>query len=413
MSEQTEALAVAKPEEKTERAMSRVANLNPRNFTEAWGLARVIAKSEVCPKDYRNKPESVLIAMQMGSEVGLAPLQSLQSIATINGRPSLWGDAALALCQTNPKFEWSKEWWEGQGETRVAICQVKRQGNEVHETRFSVADAKRAGLWGKQGPWSQYPDRMQQMRARGFCLRDKFPDSLKGLMLTEEVMDIPVDQRKPIETGKLDVSAEVGLLAESSEPNRGHGNEAFGQPTIDAKGICSECKAQGGHLPNCSLRKNGGNGVSKPPAESKAPEPQPEPEVVSPPKETRTAGLVRGLVKVKDVEAKMKKIKGKDDQPYFLLIPTDPKAAPIYVWHQSLHEFAVKMKGREVDLELSRSDSQGKTFWSLENIYSVTDPDGSMCKFVNNQPVLEQDTGEYVGQPTGDELFPPVHVDKG
>jgi len=117
-------------------------------------------------------------------------------------------------------------------------------------------------------------------------------------------------------------------------------------------------------------------------------------------------------VKVKDVEAKMKKIKGKDDQPYFLLIPADSKAAPIYVWHQSLHEFAVKMKGREVDLEISRSESQGKTFWSLENIYSVTDGQ-DVCKFLNNQPVLEQDTGAYAGQPTGDELFPPVHADKG
>lgn len=52
---------------------------------------------------------------------------------------------------------------------------------------FSVADAKTAGLWGKQGPWKQFPDRMLQMRARGFAARDGAADVLGGLYLREEV----------------------------------------------------------------------------------------------------------------------------------------------------------------------------------------------------------------------------------
>jgi hypothetical protein len=57
--------------------------------------------------------------------------------------------------------------------------------------QFSVADAKRAGLWGKSGPWTQYPRRMLQLRARGFALRDAFPDVLKGLVTAEEAQDYP------------------------------------------------------------------------------------------------------------------------------------------------------------------------------------------------------------------------------
>ena len=47
-----------------------------------------------------------------------------------------------------------------------------------------------AGLWGKQGPWKQYPKRMLQMRARGFAIRDAFPDALRGMYMAEEVQDI-------------------------------------------------------------------------------------------------------------------------------------------------------------------------------------------------------------------------------
>jgi hypothetical protein len=70
----------------------------------------------------------------------------------------------------------------------VAICTVRRRG-DVHpvERRFSAEDARRARLWGKAGPWSDYPQRMLQMRARAFALRDVFADVLGGLYLREEI----------------------------------------------------------------------------------------------------------------------------------------------------------------------------------------------------------------------------------
>ena len=64
-----------------------------------------------------------------------------------------------------------------------------------------MADAKRAGLAGKSGPWTQYPRRMLQMRARGFALRDAFPDLLRGLVTAEEAMDYPTPTppREPVQ----------------------------------------------------------------------------------------------------------------------------------------------------------------------------------------------------------------------
>lgn len=164
--------------------------LNPGNLTEAMQMAEVISKSSLVPKDYQGNPGNVLVAIQWGMEVGLGPLQAMQNIAVINGRPSLWGDALLALCKASPLCEYITETIEGDGENMTATCVAKRRGDPQPVVReFSVADAKRAALAGKQGPWTQYPKRMLQMRARGYCLRDAFPDVLKGMAVAEEEQD--------------------------------------------------------------------------------------------------------------------------------------------------------------------------------------------------------------------------------
>ena len=163
-----------------------------QTMAEAMSFANMVAKSDFAPKDFRGKPESCLLAIQHGSEVGLSPMQSLQSIACINGRPSVWGDAALALVMGSPVCEYVRERVDGDGDAMVATCEAKRRGYpDANVTKFTVADAKKAGLWGKAGPWTQYPKRMLQLRARGFALRDAFPDVLKGLVTAEEAQDYP------------------------------------------------------------------------------------------------------------------------------------------------------------------------------------------------------------------------------
>lgn len=171
-------------------ATQQARGLALHNFEDAMRFATMVAGSEFAPKDFKGKPESCLLAMQHGAEVGLSPMQSLQNIACINGRPSIWGDAALALCLGSPVCDFVQESIEGEGESMTAVCHAARRGSDKATTaRFSVADAKKANLWAKTGPWSQYPKRMLQLRARGFALRDAFPDVLKGLVTAEEAQD--------------------------------------------------------------------------------------------------------------------------------------------------------------------------------------------------------------------------------
>lgn len=160
----------------------------PRSFDECWRMAQLLAQSRQVPTTYQGKAEDCCVAIMHGLEVGLSPLAALSSIAVINGRPSLWGDGMLAVVRASGLVESFDETDDGD----TAICAIKRRGDpKPIVRRFSTADAQKAGLAGKTGPWTQYPQRMRQMRARSWALRDGFADVLKGFYSAEEASDIP------------------------------------------------------------------------------------------------------------------------------------------------------------------------------------------------------------------------------
>lgn len=181
-------------------AGGQVAALIPQSLDEAFRVSQAIAASGLAPRGI-DKAEQIMVAIMAGAELGLAPFQSLQSFAIVNNRPTLWGDGLLAVVRARGVRV--REWLEGEGDGMVANCLAIRPdtGEEVERT-FSVADAKKAGLWGKTGPWQQYPKRMLQMRARALALRDGCADMLRGIQVREEVEDYqPVRDVTPRPSG--------------------------------------------------------------------------------------------------------------------------------------------------------------------------------------------------------------------
>lgn len=365
MAEQEKALVPATKEVvAAPRGNTRAMNFNPTTFQEACTWAKMIASSDLAPKDYRGKPGNVLVALQMGAEVGLQPMAALQNIAVINGRPSVWGDAALGIVQASNVYESHKEWIEGDGDNAIAYCEVKRKGQEAHKVSFSVNDAKKAGLWGKESPWKTYPKRMLQMRARGFALRDQFADVMRGLILAEEALDIPVEIVKRV-TGTLDVSKQLGALVESSEPNRGHGNEGMEQRPA-------------------------------PPVEQAAEE------VKNPTSRHATVTVKKFEIKTrKATQAEIEKAKAESrkvvPQEYLLcegveMVDEQPVEFTFYVWDKALCEAVLEAaeKGYVLNVELHKND-KGK-----EALAAIVDR-------VAQTPTPEPEKQE--GPPTAAELF--------
>lgn len=182
-----------------------------KNLEQAMEVAKIVANSTFVPASMKGKEGDVLVAFMHGMEVGLKPMQALQGIAVINGRPCIWGKALLALVKTHPEFESIEEWSEGD----TAFCKIKRKGQPEVVRSFSQEDAKTAGLATKAGPWRLYPSRMRQHRARGFAIADCFPDAMCGLEIVEEVRDYVVEE-KP----KLNEAQEVEFIIKQKEQNQ-------------------------------------------------------------------------------------------------------------------------------------------------------------------------------------------------
>ena len=183
---------------------SRPRALLPRSLKEAQQLADLIHRSKLAPKGF-DTPESCLVGILYGMEVGLSPIAALQRMAIIDGRATIWGDAALALVQASGLLLSIREEIQDDPKQTIAnyltaTCTVTRHGRAEPVTKtFSIEDAKRAGLWQKPGPWSDYPKRMLAMRARAFALRDAFPDVLAGLYLREEIEPATTSQQYNME----------------------------------------------------------------------------------------------------------------------------------------------------------------------------------------------------------------------
>lgn len=200
------------------------------SLDDLYRFSKYVSASGLAPKGMQH-PESILVAVQLGLEVGLKPMQALQNIAVINGRPSIYGDAPLALvrgsnllrfydesatndaahlafcelCESicygqaeDERMKLGRELriaqsgirFDGKEEDVGYSVAVLRHGGRLRFERFTVADAKQAGLWKKSGPWTEYPQRMCKWRARAFLLRDEFGDVLGGLSIGEDIMDI-------------------------------------------------------------------------------------------------------------------------------------------------------------------------------------------------------------------------------
>lgn len=180
-------------------ALSPKGTVMLRTVGEAAGFAMLMANSGMLPP--KVTPQSAVVAIIAGGAVGLNPFEAVQNIAVVNGRPALFGDGMKAVVQGSGVWEGEKvEWFKG-ADGSIVACQVtvRRKGNpEPIVGRFSKKMAQQAGLWGKPGPWTQYPERMMLARARAFALRDGFSDCLKGVRSIEEETDILASEAAPV-----------------------------------------------------------------------------------------------------------------------------------------------------------------------------------------------------------------------
>lgn len=160
-------------------------SIEPTNMNELLQLADAAAKSGFYGCKTR---EQALLVMMTGRDLGLSFSQSLRAFHVIQGRATLSADGAVAACIARKDVCAFFRTVEAT-ETHATV-ETQRVGDPVRTYTFSVDDAKRANLWGKEN-WKGYPSRMLLARARAALARDVYPDLLLGLYDPDEIEPAP------------------------------------------------------------------------------------------------------------------------------------------------------------------------------------------------------------------------------
>lgn len=150
----------------------------------AADLARQIASTDFVPAAFKGKPAAVAAAILYGAEIGLGPMQSLAKVDIVEGRPAPRAELARALVLSAGHEMWIEE----ASNTRVTVCGRRRGSDVIQRVSWSMDDAKRAGLDGRQN-YRKYPRQMLTARASAELARLIAPDALGGISYFAEELD--------------------------------------------------------------------------------------------------------------------------------------------------------------------------------------------------------------------------------
>lgn len=148
-------------------------------------LAESIANTDFVPQALRGKPAAITAAILFGRELGLGPMQSLQSIDMIDGRPAVSAERARAFALAA-----GHEIYVEESTTARCIVRGRRANSREFVTiTWTIDDAKRAGLDGRKN-WRMHPRRMLQARATAELCHLMFADAIGGMpFMVEELLD--------------------------------------------------------------------------------------------------------------------------------------------------------------------------------------------------------------------------------
>lgn len=166
-------------------------NLNPADLKGQMELAKVLGMSALLPQALRGKPADVLVTVLYGREMGLTPMQSIQGIYVVNGRPTCGGKLLLA------KVRQAGHRVKIEATAKAARCTITRADDpgNPHTEEFTWADAERAKLTGKD-TWKSWPKQMLTWRAVSNAVNVACPEVAMGFEITELVQD-EQEQAKP------------------------------------------------------------------------------------------------------------------------------------------------------------------------------------------------------------------------
>jgi hypothetical protein len=166
-------------------------------FELAQRKAKMYSLSTLVPVTYQGEGNvaNVMIACNMAQRMQCDPLQVMQSLHVIHGRPSF--SAAFLIARWNTDGRWTALNYEF-NEDRTACkawAKSRETGERVEGTQITLEMAKAEGWLDKKGSkWQTMPEQMLRYRAATFLIRSHAPELMLGMYERTEVEDVYGEQ---------------------------------------------------------------------------------------------------------------------------------------------------------------------------------------------------------------------------
>lgn len=138
-----------------------------QTLDDTWRVAKGFALSGYF-QDAKSA-EQALVKIMAGAEMGLSAFQSMTGIHVISGKPVVGAGLLAAMVDQHPDYEYVVTWEPDQATATACTVTIFKNGEAKGDSRFSLEDAKRAGL--SQQNWSKFPSNMLFARAMSNAVR--------------------------------------------------------------------------------------------------------------------------------------------------------------------------------------------------------------------------------------------------
>lgn len=166
-------------------------------FALACKRARALTSSTIVPKEYQGEGNlaNALIALEVAERIGASPLQVMQNLYVVHGRPS-WSSTFL-IATVNGCGRFTPLRFETQGDDpehdsyRVrAVAKDRESGEVLNGSWITWKMVKAEGWHSKTGSkWKTMPEQMFMYRAASFWTRMYAPELSLGIHTADEVAD--------------------------------------------------------------------------------------------------------------------------------------------------------------------------------------------------------------------------------
>ena len=220
--------------ESAETAISNLPEVSV-GFTTSQGfelvqrVSKMFSTSSLVPKEYQGNMPNCAIALNMAHRIGADPIQVMQNLYIVHGRPSWSSQFLIATFNKSGRFSALRYEFFGTEGTDEWGCRAyaveKETGETLYGSRVTIAIAKKEGWYAKSNSkWQSIPQQMLMYRAASWFVRAYAPELAMGLHTIEETRDMGPNAPEftttieDLRESQLPIDPEASVLEAEAKP---------------------------------------------------------------------------------------------------------------------------------------------------------------------------------------------------